>query len=247
MKPLLRTLKKTGGRNAQGRITVRHRGGGMRKIYRKVDFGQEHLGLKGKVAAIEYDPNRNAFLALVNYENGRKGYLLSAQGMVPGTTVECNEQTSMEAGNRMRLKYLPVGTLVYNVELEPGRGGKLMRGAGTGAKVLAVEGGYTHLQLPSSEIRKVPEDCFASLGLVSNPGHKDQVLGKAGRVRLKGRRPHVRGTAMNPRDHPHGGGEGKTGRGMAHPKTPWGKPAFGVKTRKRKKWTNKLILQRRKK
>lgn len=240
-------MRKTGGRNALGRITIRHRGGGMRKIYRFVDFGQEHFGQKGKVAAIEYDPNRNAFLALVEYASGARGYVLAAQGLDVGMSVECNEQAPLTPGSRMKLKYLPVGTLVHNIELEPGRGGKLARGAGSAAKILAVEGGRALLELPSSEIRKVSEHCFASIGMVSNPEHKDQIIGKAGRVRLKGRRPEVRGTAMNPRDHPHGGGEGRTGRGMAHPKTPWGKPALGVKTRRKRKWTDKLIVQRRKK
>lgn len=239
-------MRKTGGRGFGGRITIRHRGGGSKAMYRFVDFGQEHLGVQGKVAAIEYDPNRNAFIALVHYQDGKKGYILAAETLKEGSSIICQDQAELVAGNRMRLKYIPVGSRVYNIELEPGRGGKVVRGAGTSSQVAAQESGYTHLILPSSEVRKVSFECFASFGAVSNPEHKYEIVGKAGRSRLKGWRPTVRGTAMNPKDHPHGGGEGKTGRGMPHPKTPWGKPALGHKTRKRK-WTSKLIIQRRKK
>lgn len=216
-------------------------------MYRLVDFGQEHLGVQGTVSRIEYDPNRNAFLALVDYQDGKKGYILSGEGMKPGDKVECSERTELSLGNRMRLKYMPVGTQVYNIELVQGLGGKMARGAGSAATVVAHDKGFAHLSLPSSEVRKVSDECFASLGMVSNPGHKYENAGKAGSSRLKGWRPTVRGTAMNPKDHPHGGGEGRTGRGMAYPKTPWGKHALGVKTRKKKRWTSKLILQRRKK
>lgn len=213
-------------------------------LWRKVDFGQEYLGVEGKVLGIEYDPNRNAYLLLVNYGEKGRGYLLAPQEVQVGDTVLCAEKTEVKTGNRMRLENVPAGTMVYNVELEPGRGGKIVRGAGTGAKLMAIEGGFALLQLPSGEVRKVSSQCFASLGMVSNPEFKDRIVGSAGSNRNKGWRPTVRGTVMNPVDHPHGGGEGKTSRGMKYPKTPWGKPALGVKTRKRK-WTDKLIIQRR--
>ena len=218
----------------------------MRQMYRLVDFGQEHMGVKGKVLAIEYDPYRNAFIALVQYEDGKKGYLIAPQDINAGDGVVCIEKAEVKPGNRMMLENIPIGTMVYNIELEPGRGGKLVRGAGVGARVLALEGGYTHVQLPSSEIRKISSLCFASIGMVSNPGFMYEKDHKAGTTRWKGVRPHVRGTVMNPVDHPHGGGEGRQPRGM-HPKTPWGKPACGIKTRKKNRWTTKLIIQRRQK
>ncbi len=246
-KSLLVSIRKTGGRNASGRITIRHRGGGLRKLWRQIDFGQEHMDVKGKVVGIEYDPNRTAFLAFVQYEDGSKGYLLAAHGMETGQEVLCAEKTEIQPGNRMKLAYIPVGTQVYSVELEPGRGGIMARSAGSAAAVLAHEGGYAHLSMPSSEIRKVDERGYASIGAVSNPEYRYKVIGKAGSVRRKGRRPHVRGTAMNPVDHPHGGGEGRQPIGLKYPKTPWGKHALGVKTRNKKKWTSKLILERRKK
>lgn len=216
----------------------------MRQMYRLVDFGQEHMGQKGKVLGIEYDPYRNAFIALIQYEDGKKGYLIAPQDVKAGDEVLCSEKTEIKPGNRMMLENIPIGTMVYNVELEPGRGGKLVRGAGVGARVLALEGGYVHLQLPSTEIRKVSSKCFASIGMVSNPGFMYEKDRKAGTTRWKGVRPSVRGTVMNPVDHPHGGGEGRQPLGM-HPKTPWGKPALGVKTRNKKKWSTKLIIQRR--
>ena len=243
---LLRALKKSGGRNSAGRITIRHRGGGSRRLYRVVDFGQEHIGVKGKIVAIEYDPNRNAFIGLVEYENGKKGYVVAPSEVGVGEEILCDEKVLVKTGNRMKLKNIPVGTTVYNMELEPGKGGKIVRAAGTSAQVAAHEGKYTHVILPSSEVRKILSECFASIGSVSNPEHRYERIRKAGRNRWKGRRPHVRGVAMNPVDHPHGGGEGRSGIGMKHPKTPWGKPALGVKTRK-KKWTDKLIIKRRKK
>jgi large subunit ribosomal protein L2 len=246
-KSLLISLNKSGGRNSQGRITIRHRGGGLRKMWRKVDFGQEHLGVIGKIVGIEYDPNRTAYLAFIQYQDGAKGYLLAAQGMESGKEVLCAEKTEVQPGNRMKLEFVPIGTQVHSIELEPGRGGKMARGAGSAATVLAHEGGYVHLSMPSSEIRKVSEKNFASIGAVSNPEHRYKIVGKAGTSRRKGRRPHVRGTAMNPKDHPHGGGEGRQPIGLKHPKTPWGKPALGVKTRNKKKWTIKLIMQRRQK
>jgi large subunit ribosomal protein L2 len=245
-KKLLLALKKKAGRAVSGRITVRHRGGGVKRLYRVVDFGQEKLGIPGKAIALEYDPYRTAFLALIEYQDGERRYILAPQDLKIGDEIIFAEKTEIQIGNRMKLKNIPVGTMVYNIELEPGKGGKLVRGAGTGARIVSQEGNFTHLEMPSSEIRKIPSECFASIGMVSHPEHIFENIGKAGRVRLKGKRPTVRGTAMNPPDHPHGGGEGRTGRGLKHPKTPWGKPALGVKTRKRK-WTDRYIIQRRRK
>jgi len=245
-KSLLVFLKKTGGRGAGGRITVRFRGGGNKRLYRIIDFGQEKLGIPGKIVALEYDPNRTAFIALVQYRDGDKRYIIAPKDLKVGQEINIEEKTEIEVGNRMKLKNIPVGTIVHNIELEPGQGGKLVRSAGSGAQVLAHEDRYVILKMPSGEVRKILGECFASIGMVSKPEHRFVVIGKAGRVRAKGRRPRVRGSAMNPCDHPHGGGEGKAGVGMKYPKTPWGKPAQGVKTRK-KKWTDKLILQMRKK
>jgi len=244
-KRLLLPLKKTGGRNVSGRITVRHRGGGAKRMYRIVDFGQEKLGVRGKIIALEYDPNRTAFIALVEYQDGEKRYILAADGMKVGDEIICGEKTEVKLGSRMKLKHIPIGTEVYNIELEPGRGGRLVRSAGTSAKVVAQEGKYTLLEMPSKEIRKILSECFASIGHVSHPEHRFEEIGKAGKKRLRGWRPTVRGSAMNPCDHPHGGGEGRAPIGLKHPKTPWGKPALGVKTRK-KKWTDKLIIKKRK-
>lgn len=245
-KKLLRYFKKKAGRGRSGRITVRHRGGGAKRLYRIIDFGQEKLNMTAKVLALEYDPYRTAFIALIQYSDGEKCYILAPQGLKVGEEIISAEKTEISAGNRMKLKNIPVGNPVYNIELEPGRGGRIVRSAGTSAKVVAQEGKYCQVELPSSEIRRISGECFASLGIVSNPEHIFQKIGKAGRVRLKSRRPTVRGTVMNPRDHPHGGGEGRTGRGLKHPKTPWGKPALGRKTRRRR-WTDKYIIQRRKK
>lgn len=246
-KKLLVFLKKTGGRNVFGRITVRHRGGGAKRLYRIIDFGQEKMDIKGIVMALEYDPNRTAFIALVKYEDGDKRYILAPVGLKEKDEIICSEKAEIKTANRMRLENIPSGNDIYNIELEPGRGGKMVRSAGTAAKILVHEGRYTHLKMPSSEIRKVFRNCFASIGQVSNPRKRFEILKKAGRKRLKGWRPTVRGTAMNPVDHPHGGGTGKSPIGMKHPKTPWGKPARGVKTRNKKKWTSKLIVKRRKK
>jgi large subunit ribosomal protein L2 len=243
-KRLLLSLKKRAGRASSGRITVRHKGGGVKRLYRIVDFGQEKLGIPGKVIALEYDPNRTAFLALIEYQDKEKKYILAPKDLKIGDEIICDEKTEFQPGNRMKLKNIPIGIQVYNVELEPGKGGKLARGAGISIKVVAQEGEFTHLEMPSKEIRKIYGDCFASVGQVSHPEHRFEIIGKAGRARLKGKRPTVRGTAMNPCDHPHGGGEGKTPRGMKYPKTPWGKHALGVKTRK-KRWTDKLIISRR--
>ena len=244
-KRLLLALKKKAGRGVSGRITIRHRGGGVKRLYRIVDFGQEKLGQRGKVVALEYDPNRTAYIALIEYLDGEKRYILAPKDLKVGDEIICQEKGEIKIGNRMKLINIPVGTQVYNIELEPGKGGKIVRSAGTSAKVLAQEPPYTHLELPSKEIRKIPQECFASIGQVSHPEKKFEIIGKAGRRRLKGWRPTVRGTAMIPPAHPHGGGEGKTPIGLKYPKTPWGKPAKGVKTRK-KKWTDKLIIKRRK-
>ena len=246
-KKLLLNLKKRAGRGRSGRITVRHKGGGVKRLYRLIDFGQEKMGLPGKVIAIEYDPNRTAFICLLEYENGEKRYRLCPHGIKVGDSLICLEAAEIKTGNRMRLKNISVGTQVFNIEIVPGQGGKLARSAGSSAKILAQEGKYTHLIFPSSEVKMVFNENFATVGQVSFPEHKFIKIKKAGSVRHRGIRPTVRGTAMNPKDHPHGGGEGKTSVGMKHPKTPWGKPAFGVKTRKKKKWTGKFIIQRRKK
>ncbi len=243
-KGLITILKKTAGRNNTGRITVRHRGGGVKRYYRAVEFGQSNLGQAGKVQAIEYDPNRTCYIALIQYGNGQKQYILAPQGMRVGDEVICDEKVPLKPGNRLKLKNVPVGMMVYNIELVPGMGGKLARGAGSSAQVMAQEGKYANLKMPSTEIRKVLSECFVSVGSLSNPEHRFKDWGKAGVARLKGRRPSVRGSAMNTCDHPHGGGKNKQPIGR-HPRTAWGKPALGVKTRKRNKWTNKLILQRR--
>lgn len=243
-KRLVRGLRKRGGRGRSGRITVRHKGGGAKRLYRQIEFGQEKLDKIAKVEALEYDPNRTSFLVLLSYQDGQKRYILAPQRLKIGDEVIFSEKTSLKAGNRQKLKNVPVGTLVHNIEIEPGRGGKLARGAGTSAQVMAQEGKYTHLKMPSGELRKVLRECFCSMGEVSNPEHRFRKLGKAGKSRLRGIRPTVRGSAMVPAAHPHGGGEGRAGIGLKHPKTPWGKLAKGGKTR-RKKWTDKLIIQRR--
>ena len=255
-KKLLKTLKKRAGRAKGGRITVRHKGGGVKKRYRIIDFGQEKIDIPAKVIALEYDPNRSAFICLLEYKDGEKRYQICPYGLKIGDEIICSEKTKVKIGNRMRLKNIPVGTMIYNVELEPGKGGKLARGAGTSVKVLTgstvddfnkdQELKYVNLSMSSTEIRKVSGECFASIGQVSFPEHRFIKLRKAGQSRLLRRRPAVRGSAMNPVDHPHGGGEGKASIGLKHPKTAWGKIAIGVKTRRRKN-TNKYILKRRKK
>jgi large subunit ribosomal protein L2 len=245
-KKLLIRIKEKAGRSTQtGRICVRHRGGGVKRMYRLVDFGQEKFKIPGKIIAIEYDPNRNAFLALVQYQDGDKRYVLAPHGIKVGEEIICDEKTEIKIGNRLKLKEIPIGTQVFNIELIPGKGGKIVRAAGTSATVLGQENGYTILELPSKERRKVFSECYATVGQVSNPEYIFKDIGKAGRNRLKGKRPTVRGKAMRPVEHPHGGGKGKAPIGLPFPKTPWGKPARGVKTR-RKKWTDKLIIKRRK-
>lgn len=244
-KKLLRPLKKKAGRGSGGKITVRHRGGGVKRLYRVVEFGEKKINMPAKVIALEYDPNRTAFLALLEYDDKERQYILAPQGLKVGDEVIFSENAPLSVGNRLKLKNIPVGTLIHNIELEPEKGGKLVRSAGSSAQVLAQEGRYTHLKMPSTEIRKINSECFASIGAVSNPEHRFVKLGKAGRARLKGRRPQVRGSAMNPVDHPHGGGEGRAPIGLKHPKTPWGKPALGVRTRRKHKWSDRLIIKRR--
>lgn len=253
-KSLLVDIRRSKGRSkSSGRITVRHKGGGAKKLYRIIEFSQNRLNAPAKVISLEYDPNRTAFIAMIEYlstgsgQAPEKQYIIAPQDLKVGDEIVFSENASLKPGNRLKLKNIPVGTMVYNIEIEPGRGGKLVRSAGSGAQVLAREGDYVNLKMPSTEIRMFKGDCFASVGMVSNPENRYYRVGKAGKSRLKGRRPHVRGSAMNPVDHPHGGGEGRQPIGLKHPKTPWGKPALGVKTRRRKKWTNKFIIQRRKK
>ncbi len=245
-KSLLRPLKKTGGRGNTGRITVRHKGGGAKRLYRIIGF-RGNLPLRAKVESIEYDPNRTCYIALVTSEDGKKSYILAPQELKVSDEVVFDNKAPLSPGNRMQLKNILIGTFVYDIEIEPHKGGKIARAAGSSCQVLAQEGKYTDLKMPSTEIKKVLNRCFASIGRLSNPQHRFQKLGKAGRARWKGIRPTVRGSAMVPAAHPHGGGEGKAPIGMKYPKTPWGKPALGVKTRKKKKWTNKLIVKRRKK
>jgi len=248
-KSLLLSFKERAGRAKSGRITMRHQGGGVKRLYRIIDFGQEKLNVPGKIIAVEYDPYRTSFILLVEYKDGSKKYIIAPKDAKVGDEIICADSGVITSGNRMKLRNIPIGTFVHNIEMDPGRGGKLARGAGTSAKVVAQEGNYTNLEMPSTEIRKLSSECFATIGVVSNPEHIFVNLGKAGTKRLMGVRPSVRGTAMNPPDHPHGGGGsgGKTTVGMSGPKTPWGKPARGVKTRKKKKWTGKFILSRRKK
>lgn len=231
---------------SRGKITSRHRGGGLKRLYREIDFQQNIVGEKLLLLAVEYDPNRSSFICLVQNQHGVKKYILAYEGAQVGNTIEVAEKSSIENGNRMLLRHIPVGTFVHNIELYPKRGGQLARSAGAYAKILAHESGYTNLAMPSSEVRKVSSECFATIGQVSNSSHSEEVIGKAGRNRMRGKRPHVRGSAMNPVDHPHGGGEGRAPIGLKHPKTPWGKPALGVKTRRRNRYSNHLIVSRRK-
>ncbi len=244
-KGLLLRIKKTGGRGSSGRITSRHIGGGARKLIRLIDFKQTKKGVYGEVMSIEYDPNRNAFIALLKYEDNEKRYIIAPEGLKVGDKVIASEKTENKIGNRMKIKNIPEGTMIYNIELEPDKGGKIVRSAGAGAIILSYDAGYANVKMPSSEIRKIPGECYASIGIVSNSEFRFIRWDKAGKTRRKGKRPHVRGTVMNPCDHPHGGGEGRQPIGLKHPKTPQGKPALGVKTRRRNKWTTKLIVQRR--
>jgi large subunit ribosomal protein L2 len=238
-------LRKTGGRNNMGRVTARHRGGGNKRLYRIIDFKRNKDGIAAKVVAIEYDPNRSARIALLQYEDGEKRYILAPVGLEVGATVMSGPDADILPGNALPLQNIPVGTLVHNIELNPGKGGQLVRSAGAAAQILAKEGNYATLRMPSGEMRLIHLSCRATVGQVGNLDHENEVWGKAGKSRWMGRRPHVRGSAMTPRDHPHGGGEGKAPIGLPHPKTPWGKPALGVKTRRNKR-TSRFILKRRK-
>ena len=243
-KSLLEKKKKTGGRNSYGRITVRHIGGGNRQKYRVIDFRRNKDGIPAKVASIEYDPNRSAYIALLNYVDGEKRYILAPIGLAVGDTVESGENAEIKAGNALPLANIPVGSVVHNIEFTPGKGGKIARSAGISARFMALEDGYATLRMPSGEMRKVPEKCRATIGQVGNLDHENVSIGKAGVKRHMGVRPTVRGSAMNPVDHPHGGGEGRAPIGHAGPMTPWGKPALGYKTRKKKSRTNKFMVKR---
>lgn len=244
-KKLTKALRKTGGRNNHGRITARHRGGGHRRRYRIIDFKRNKDGVPAKVATIEYDPNRSANIALLYYADGEKRYILSPFGLRVGDTLLSGEKAPLRIGNCLLMKDVPTGLFVHNVELEPGRGGQMVRSAGAAAQVMAHDGGFTTLKLPSGEVRLVRSNCKATVGEVGNKSHEQIVSGKAGRSRWLGRRPKVRGVAMNPVDHPMGGGEGKSSGGR-HPTTPWGKPTKGYKTRNKKKKSNVYIVNRRK-
>jgi large subunit ribosomal protein L2 len=243
-KSLLKPLKKRGGRNSQGRITVRHRGGGAKRRLRVIDFKRDKIGVPGKVTAIEYDPNRSANIALICYADGEKSYVLAPLGLSVGDTVKSGSDAEIKPGNTLPLVSIPSGTLVHNIEMEKGRGGQMVRSAGGAAQLMAKEGKYVLIRLPSSEMRRVKSDCMATVGQVGNIDRRSIKLGKAGRKRWLGWRPTVRGSAMTPRDHPHGGGEGRSPVGLPGPKTPWGKPALGYKTRKPKA-SDRLIVKRR--
>ena len=245
-KSLLKPIKKTAGRNNTGRITCRHKGGGVKKAYRIIDFKREKFGVPATVKTIEYDPNRNVRISLVFYADGEKRYILTPEGLNVGDVIVSGLEAPVQTGNAMPLDIIPLGTIVHNIELEAGRGGKMVRSAGNSAQVMAKEGNYVTIKLPSGEMRMVRKECMATIGALGNSEFKNLKIGKAGRKRYMGIRPTVRGVTMNPCDHPHGGGEGKTGPG-GHPKTPWGKPALGYKTRKKNKASNKLIVRRRKK
>ena len=245
-KSLTVSLKKNSGRNNQGKITVRHRGGGSRRKYRIIDFKRNAKdGIPAKVVSIEYDPNRTANIALLSYADGEKSYILAPEGLQVGMTVNNGPEAEAKIGNCLPLSKVPVGTQIHNIELYPGKGGQLVRAAGNAAQLMAKEGKYATLRLPSGEMRMVPIECRATIGVVGNGEHSLVNYGKAGRKRNMGWRPTVRGAVMNPNDHPHGGGEGKTGIGRPGPSTPWGKPALGLKTRKKNKHSNKLIVRRR--
>jgi large subunit ribosomal protein L2 len=245
VKSLLAPNKKHAGRNKQGKITVRHKGGGHKTKYRLIDFKRNKLNVPAKVAGIEYDPNRSAFIALLHYLDGEKRYILAPLGLKVGDMVVAGEDADIIPGNALPIANIPVGTLIHNIELRPGSGGQLVRSAGAYAQLMAKEGSYAQVRLPSGEVRRVPINGYATIGTVGNTDHENVRIGKAGRSRNMGIRPTVRGSVMNPVDHPHGGGEGKSPIGMPSPVTPWGKPALGLKTRKRKKYSNRLIVKRR--
>ena len=243
---LLEPIKKKAGRNSYGRITVRHRGGGNRRKYRVIDFKRERFGITATVQTLEYDPNRSAFIALVQYEDGEKRYIIAPQDLKVGDKIVSGPEADIKPGNALPLINIPVGTFLHNIELYPGKGAQLARSAGNTAQLMAKENGMALLRLPSGELRNVPANCMATVGVVSNPEHANVNYGKAGRKRHMGWRPTVRGSVMNPCDHPHGGGEGKSPIGRPGPVTPWGKPALGYKTRQKNKRTDKYIVKRRK-
>ena len=243
-KSLLLPLKRKAGRNSQGRITVRHRGGGAKRRLRIIDFKRDKIGVPGRVAAIEYDPNRSARIALIFYVDGEKRYILAPLGLNVGTVIKSGHGAEIKPGNTLPLKLIPSGTQIHNIEMQQGKGGQLVRSAGMAAQLVAKEGSYVLIRLPSGESRRIHSECSATIGQVGNVDHQGIKLGKAGRKRWLGWRPTVRGSAMSPRDHPHGGGEGRSPIGMPGPKTPWGKPALGYKTRKRKA-SDKMIVKRR--
>lgn len=245
-KSLLKPLKKHSGRNNTGRITCRHKGGGVKQAYRIIDFKREKFGIPATVKTVEYDPNRNVRISLVFYADGEKRYILTPDGLNVGDVIVSGPEAQVQTGNALPLELIPLGTLIHNIEMEPGRGGILVRAAGNAAQLMAKEGNYVTIKLPSSEMRMIRKECLATVGVLGNSEFKNLKTGKAGRNRYKGIKPTVRGVTMNPCDHPHGGGEGKTGPG-GNPKTPWGKPALGRKTRKVNKASNKLIVRRRKK
>ena len=245
-KSLLVSIKKTGGRNSRGVITIRHRGGGAKRKYRIIDFKRDKDDIQGKVATIEYDPNRTANIALIHYVDGEKRYIIAPRGLKVGDFIESGENADIKTGNALKLKNIPVGTTVHNIELKPEKGGQLARSAGSEAQLMAKEGKYAQLKLPSGEFRLVNIECRATIGQVGNKDHELITIGKAGKTRHMGIRPTVRGSAMNPVDHPHGGGEGRTPIGRPSPSTPWGKPALGLKTRKKTKKSNQYIVRRRK-
>ena len=244
-KSLTVTLKKHSGRNSRGKITVRHRGGGYRPKYRIIDFKRDKDGIPGTVATIEYDPNRSANIALINYADGEKRYIVAPNKLKVGDVIVSGADADIKVGNALPVANIPVGTVVHNIELQPGKGAQMVRSAGNGAQLMAKEGKYASLRLPSGEVRKVRLECRATIGEVGNIDHQNIQIGKAGRKRHMGIRPTVRGSVMNPNDHPHGGGEGKAGIGRVSPVTPWGKPALGYKTRKKKNQSDKYIVKRR--
>ena len=243
-KSLLTDLRHKAGRNNQGKITVRHQGGGARRKYRIIDFKRTKDGIPATVKAIEYDPNRTCFIALLYYADGEKAYILAPLGLKVGDTVMSGAEADIKPGNCLPIANIPLGTLIHNIEIKVGKGGQMVRSAGTAAQVMAKEGDYAQIRLPSGEVRKVPMDAKATIGTVGNTDHENVRIGKAGRTRHMGIRPTVRGVVMNPCDHPHGGGEGKSPVGMPAPVTPWGKVALGLKTRKHKKYSNKMIVKR---
>lgn len=244
-KKLMQVLKKHSGRNNAGKVTVRHQGGRQKRFYRFIDFKRDKRDIVGTIIAIEYDPNRTTNIALVEYQDGEKRYILQPEKLEVGNKIISSDNADIKLGNSLKIANIPLGVEIHNIELYKGRGGQMIRGAGSSAVIIAKDNGFADVKMPSKEIRKISLECYATIGRLSNIEHKLEEIGSAGRSRLMGRRPVVRGVAMNPRSHPHGGGEGRSGEGM-NPKTPWGKPARGKKTRNPQKWTNKFIVKRRK-